>query len=845
MITINTKIDIIPKGVMPVIHLSQYDSDFTLTFTIYSSEGTLTLPSGTTAMIRGTKSDGNGYDADCTISDNVVTVTGDVQMTAAAGINIYEIVLTKSDKELCTMNFVLDVERAAMDIDTITSESVLKEIDAVIASVGDAEAAASAAEAAAEAAATFTTDTTLSIAGKAADAKETGDMFSAVAAIIPAIDTTLSAAGKAADAKATGDGLAAVTAAIPAIDNTLSVANKAADAKTTGDSINEVKTELYRAFPINTKIGSIVSFDDAAETIPIKDIITDDITPIQDLNGYTSAWCGGAGKNKFAGFETGSTTTSGVEFEFNDAFVSITGRTESTNVNSPEKTIVDGGTAAPVTIPANQPITISISGTYSAPTMELDLIDSGSTVITTLSSSTAVWTYTPTVEITIAALKFRITANNTAVNIEGNLQIEYGSSKTSWEPYSNICPITRVTKLSFSRTGKNLIDSDFLLQANGWTKDAYGQYSGPLNQLRMAFNYNLTGGVPEFRNLQITDRITVSFEAYGSIVPANSSAYVYLYYTDGTNSMVSVKANEWTQYSLTSTAGKTVCALAFSYGNNQTCYIRNFQIEKGTTATPYEPYQGTYDTVDWSNVDIGEGLKPYGGILNALTGEFTVTKVGREFDGTETWEKMPYTYPAYRVTYNNMETDANNNQRACSHYPNVVVGSGTSYEGYYAFTTGTSPNNVLVQFRPDLSVYTNLTAWKTFLTDQKTAGTPVTAWWELDPDYYITLHLTPIQVQALLNNYVYASVVYGIKVIYRADPNKYIEERLNAVKNIIAGVELSTTATKNYVTGDFVIIGDDLYKVTANVASGETLTIGTNITASTVAEQLKALYAAI
>ncbi|MBR2706374.1 MAG: SGNH/GDSL hydrolase family protein [Mogibacterium sp.] len=152
MITITTDIDIVSRGVMPVIHLSQYDSDFTLVFNIYASEGTFSMPSGTTAEIRGTKTDGNGYDAAGTVSGTTVTITGDEQMTAASGKNIFEIALYHSNKRLNTINFVLDVERAALDADTITSESVLRELDAIIEGAETAtEAAAEAVAAAAEA----------------------------------------------------------------------------------------------------------------------------------------------------------------------------------------------------------------------------------------------------------------------------------------------------------------------------------------------------------------------------------------------------------------------------------------------------------------------------------------------------------------------------------------------------------------------------------------------------------------------------------------------------------------------------------------------------------------------
>ena len=151
MLTLTNRIDMRPGAVPLVIHLGQYDSDFTLVFELYSSAGNFTVESGTTAMIRGTKTDGNAYDADATIdvSAKTVTVSGSEQMTAAKGRNVYELVLKKGTKVLSTANFILDVERAAMDADTIASESVLKELNAIIAGAETAtEAAANAASAA-------------------------------------------------------------------------------------------------------------------------------------------------------------------------------------------------------------------------------------------------------------------------------------------------------------------------------------------------------------------------------------------------------------------------------------------------------------------------------------------------------------------------------------------------------------------------------------------------------------------------------------------------------------------------------------------------------------------------
>lgn len=131
-LTYQTRLSITPGNYPVVITLNQYDSDFTLIFDLYTSSGTLTIETGTTAAVRGTKPDGNGYSASATISNNSVTVTGDAQMTAIAGDSIFEIVLSKDGAELSSANFILHVERAALDKDTITSQSVIRELIAVI-----------------------------------------------------------------------------------------------------------------------------------------------------------------------------------------------------------------------------------------------------------------------------------------------------------------------------------------------------------------------------------------------------------------------------------------------------------------------------------------------------------------------------------------------------------------------------------------------------------------------------------------------------------------------------------------------------------------------------------------
>lgn len=161
MIRYEYDIDITPGGRSAVINLKQYDSDFTLVFTLRDRKGFLTLENGTTAKIRGTKADGNGYSmpAVINIANSTVTAAGDVQMTAVSGHQPFELCLMKGDNELNTVTFYLDVHHAALDYGTVSSESKVYEVidclenmedlrDEAQASADDAAASAEQAEAA-------------------------------------------------------------------------------------------------------------------------------------------------------------------------------------------------------------------------------------------------------------------------------------------------------------------------------------------------------------------------------------------------------------------------------------------------------------------------------------------------------------------------------------------------------------------------------------------------------------------------------------------------------------------------------------------------------------------------
>lgn len=195
MLTYTKMLDTMPGSIPVVVKMNQYDSDFTLVFNMYSTGGLITFDGDITASIRGTKTDGHGYSASATIESNVVTVLGDVQMTTSPGDNIFEIVLTKDDKELSSANFIIHVERAALDKDTIVSQSKIRELVNVIDRTDEIIAAANRVESAIQ-----TLQSNIETAAKdAADAVKT-EMQQYVLDASTARDQAQTAAGNAEDA---------------------------------------------------------------------------------------------------------------------------------------------------------------------------------------------------------------------------------------------------------------------------------------------------------------------------------------------------------------------------------------------------------------------------------------------------------------------------------------------------------------------------------------------------------------------------------------------------------------------------------------------------------------------
>ena len=356
----------------------------------------------------------------------------------------------------------------------------------------------------------------------------------------------------------------------------------------------------------------------------------------------------------------------------------------------------------------------------------------------------------------------------------------------------NVRPITGWTGTKVTRTGKNL-----------WTfNDSYSPtaYKTLLNRVP----FYLKAG-------------TYTFSAIPNI--ESDSVALYGYHADGTRTKLGRLSASASKRSATNTISKDVVSLYFV--SNQGGTISDIQLELGSTATAYEPYSGqTYDITFPT-----EAGTVYGGTLDVTKGELVVDRAIMTLDGTRALNPNGKTSASSRFGLN-VAGKAVGERNILSNMfyttPIFVDDVGWVY-GRVA------SNYVEFSLPPDIEQTT--AAGKAWFAEN-----PTQLCYELATP--ITYQLTPQEITSLLGaNNLWADTGDS-EVEYRVDPALLLDDELSEVQSMIAGVESSTVATKNYSIGDLVIVGDTLYEVTAAIASGETIS-ASNTVATTVENVIK------
>lgn len=131
------------KGVPVRVPLSQYDNSIPqVRATIWSQGQHYTIPSGAMVFIAGTKQDKTGFMYEAAYSGYTVTFDITDQMTVFSGDVVVELIIQVGTERKGSANFVLEVERAALEEDIVISETDLPIIEELAKDVAEVQIAA-------------------------------------------------------------------------------------------------------------------------------------------------------------------------------------------------------------------------------------------------------------------------------------------------------------------------------------------------------------------------------------------------------------------------------------------------------------------------------------------------------------------------------------------------------------------------------------------------------------------------------------------------------------------------------------------------------------------------------
>lgn len=406
------------------------------------------------------------------------------------------------------------------------------------------------------------------------------------------------------------------------------------------------------------------------------------------------------------------------------------------------------------------------AGTYTIsamPHFRISILNRDADKATTIAVQIIGQPYTFTVESDIQKATLFFAAAGTLDNASAKPQIEKGTTATAYAPYENIRPIKGRDSVTVERCGGNLLPfgeriEDIYMQQIMASADTL-----LLSKACAGQELTLTFSV-ETKNIVFNDvaedawRKRIGFECHGTLADGTE--------TWGLQCWISDKDGELTRNGKKT---KTVTVTMPELVNGDiTFYAQNiksgsfvaydFGIYAGTTApTTYTPYIGQTNTLTLPRTI-------YGGTVDAVTGEGQETWQAKSFNGTENWalyddgSSAKFFYTAdYTVDSEPLDT-------ICSHFSKA------------AFTRGTI-------IRVYTSVFTDLDAYKDYLTAQYAAGTPVQIAYKLaTPTPFTVTGAQPIPALSGVNTVL--TDADSATITGRADPIKRITDLEDAVASM-------------------------------------------------------------
>ena len=304
-----------------------------------------------------------------------------------------------------------------------------------------------------------------------------------------------------------------------------------------------------------------------------------------------------------------------------------------------------------------------------------------------------------------------------------------GTNTTSYEPYQG-----STTNYEFGVLGKNKCPAENGTEiGQNWEYDQYNHYIN-ISGLQPNHQYTL--------QCTITKVLTEGSQNRFYLVSRNGSSFINL-----AKSEVPVMASI-TRYSNDDGTIRIQLNNSFSLDAERAPYLTNIQLELGSSATAYEPYDPNHTI--------------YGGWVDLISGEAKEEGIaGYPYEaiilnGTENWSivKQDNQTTIFKFDYGSKAKTESNS--ICSHFK-MGLASYNSFGYINGFVHGMS-GNLFIQ--PSNAIASTIEDFKAYLAEQYQNNSPVTVLFQANrtPNTY---HLAPTQLQTFLGqNNVWSTADY-------------------------------------------------------------------------------------
>lgn len=340
----------------------------------------------------------------------------------------------------------------------------------------------------------------------------------------------------------------------------------------------------------------------------------------------------------------------------------------------------------------------------------------------------------------------------------GHVQIEAGTTSTAWEPYSNVCPISGYTGAAVSVAGKNLFGGSALKSALLRITGAYEGSDTDGSFVTFAgssTNYNVL-----FDAFKPNTQYTIILKYRKNNV--NRQSNIGIKYTNGTK--VYINSDEtaeegklYTAFFVTSPSLSLDSLFAvYASGSTSVYYDMCGVFEGVITESEFVAYSGSTYPVSWQT----EAGTVYGGSVDVVSGQLTVTHKSVTFDGSEAWAFGSGVGGRASIAVADMKSgswysDANT---MCDMFEKkeLFIGLGV--------VVGNNNNTIYFAHLTDAGLVSDVAAWRAWLSRNN-----VTVTYPLATP--LTYNLTPTAINTLLGvNNVWGDIG-AVTVEWGDDPN--------------------------------------------------------------------------